>query len=389
MLRKSLSFIGSALAGLALAGLTFFTPISTVITGNAALCAAQAFGTVFPANSFYCFNNTFGIGSLVNGTDFHQSILINNATFPNGTQMQWQFPNSPNGCTGCGAFAYGYPEIFYGKGESGANPFKIDGPWYNHVIDFNGQISGTTLTVNSISANSLTPGQMLYTPFGASFSAAIDGTLIVNQLTGTTGGVGTYTVSISQTLSARTISAVVGKTMNQLSNLTATYNITLGGNLGSYDTLMDSYVTNDFIGTSVIMEFSFFPQTNLLSGIVAVTCHTFSAPLGEARVGIQPSGTQVLVVPTTGGCSAQRQLLNATVDLKEVYSYLITQSAAFVSAQHAFSPSCTVTVCFLGVNGGEYLQGIQLGIETQVPAPWNGNPFNGFKIVNSLSYVWN
>ena len=69
-----------------------------------------------------------------------------------------------------------------------------------------GSISGTTLTVTAVSGtltvgasinrNQNTPSQ----PTDATYIAG--GTYIVNQLTGTTGGVGTYTVSVSQTSSS-------------------------------------------------------------------------------------------------------------------------------------------------------------------------------------------
>lgn len=67
---------------------------------------------------------------------------------------------------------------------------------------FNGQISGTTLTVNSISAGSLAAGQLLQDA-----GLMQQGTLIVNQLTGSPGSTGTYTVSISQSLGAEPMTA--------------------------------------------------------------------------------------------------------------------------------------------------------------------------------------
>jgi hypothetical protein len=61
------------------------------------------------------------------------------------------------------------------------------------------KISGTTMEVVSVSDNILTPGQVL---FGNSI---ISGTTIVNQISGTTGSTGTYTVSISQSVPQDTI----------------------------------------------------------------------------------------------------------------------------------------------------------------------------------------
>ena len=58
---------------------------------------------------------------------------------------------------------------------------------------FTGSISGTTLTVTAVASGSIITGQVLT---GNSVTAD---TTITSQLTGTAGGTGTYTVSISQT----------------------------------------------------------------------------------------------------------------------------------------------------------------------------------------------
>lgn len=68
----------------------------------------------------------------------------------------------------------------------------------NLVTVFNGTISTTTLTVNNIQQGSIRPGMMIS---GTGVTAA---TTIINQLTGTTGSTGTYTVSSSQTVSTAT-----------------------------------------------------------------------------------------------------------------------------------------------------------------------------------------
>jgi hypothetical protein len=62
-----------------------------------------------------------------------------------------------------------------------------------------GSISGTTLTVSSVELGTVTANTEIR---GENI---VTGTTIVNQLTGTTGGAGTYTVSISQTSGTTTI----------------------------------------------------------------------------------------------------------------------------------------------------------------------------------------
>ncbi len=68
-----------------------------------------------------------------------------------------------------------------------------------------GAISGNVLTVSAVTASTkLQVGDLLSGPGGSS-DPIDDGTTIVNQLTGTAGGTGTYTVSIAQTSTSATI----------------------------------------------------------------------------------------------------------------------------------------------------------------------------------------
>lgn len=86
--------------------------------------------------------------------------------------------------------------------DGGANSTKAE-------TDVTGYISGTTLTVtacpNGCSASSTTSGEG---PLAAGQSitgtGVTAGTTIVSQLSGTTGGVGTYKVSVSQTVGSKT-----------------------------------------------------------------------------------------------------------------------------------------------------------------------------------------
>lgn len=64
-----------------------------------------------------------------------------------------------------------------------------------------GSISTTTLTVTAVASGSLYPGQTI------SGTGVTNGTTIVSQLTGTSGGAGTYQVSVSQTVASTTISS--------------------------------------------------------------------------------------------------------------------------------------------------------------------------------------
>lgn len=69
----------------------------------------------------------------------------------------------------------------------------------SRTASFTGSIATTTLTVSAISAGTIYPSMQI------SGTGVTAGTRIVAQLTGTSGGTGTYTVSASQTVSSTTI----------------------------------------------------------------------------------------------------------------------------------------------------------------------------------------
>ncbi len=68
-----------------------------------------------------------------------------------------------------------------------------------------GQIAGTTLTVTTVSSGALAAGQ---TVFGAAAGNVIVGTTILSQLSGPTGGLGTYQLSQTQTVTSQAMTAV-------------------------------------------------------------------------------------------------------------------------------------------------------------------------------------
>jgi hypothetical protein len=337
-------------------------------SGNGALCATVAFGDPPPTSGWWCFNNTFGIGNLVNGTDFTQSVSMQANVFPLNTVISWRYPTPPNGCTGCGGFAYGYPEIVYGRAETGGNPYKVVGPWFNPVVSFVGNTNGTTLTVTSIASNLLAVGQLVYSPYQG-FQATNDGTTILSQLSGTPGGVGAYQLSKTQdaSLSGRTMTAMTGKNMGQIAAFTIDYDLTISGNTLAFDTLFDLYVNQNFAGTTVQAEISYFPQINFIpSGLTNKTCTTFTG-LGETLVGIQ--GAQIHVIPTTGSCTVPRNLSAAKFDFKQVFNYLVSVNLG-------------------GVSQSNYPMGVQAGVEPQVPAAYNSGAPVGTLIFNKMQVTW-
>lgn len=67
-----------------------------------------------------------------------------------------------------------------------------------------GSISGNVLAVTAVGSGSLVVGETI------SGTGVTTGTVLLNQISGTTGGIGTYTVSIAQTVASTTISGTYG-----------------------------------------------------------------------------------------------------------------------------------------------------------------------------------
>jgi hypothetical protein len=83
---------------------------------------------------------------------------------------------------------------------------------------FNTDTGGGVLTVTAVGSGTLYPGATI------SGAGVVSGTTIVRQLTGTAGGVGTYEVSINQTVASTTISAAHG-VFTAASGLTGTFGV--------------------------------------------------------------------------------------------------------------------------------------------------------------------
>ena len=91
--------------------------------------------------------------------------------------------------------------------DNGVNVYIVDGAYrYTWRISspanavFTGSVSATTLTVTNVSSGTLAIGQSLY---GVGVSAET----VITALGSGTGGVGTYTINVSQTVSARSLNS--------------------------------------------------------------------------------------------------------------------------------------------------------------------------------------
>lgn len=85
------------------------------------------------------------------------------------------------------------------------------------AVDFTASISGTTMTVTAVRSGTLAVGQLV-SGTGVTASPPGSNATYITALGTGTGGVGTYTVGISQTVTSRTLSANIGTTWGAASD---------------------------------------------------------------------------------------------------------------------------------------------------------------------------
>jgi len=125
-----------------------------------------------------------------------------------------------------------------------------------NTVSFNGYIATTTLTVSVLNSGTIKTGMVL------SGGSITTGTYIVNQLTGTTGGAGTYTVSTSQT---------AGSAGSQITTAGINYSVSVSQtNTGS--------ITITCTGTIAVLTFTIRPAAPFSVG--ATISVTGMRPLG-------------------------------------------------------------------------------------------------------------
>jgi microcystin-dependent protein len=142
-------------------------------------------------------------------------------TLPAGMIMYFANTTVPQGwfqCDGAAISRTSYVELFaaigtvYGTGD-GSTTFNLPDlrgqfvrGWASSsttAASVTGSIATTTLTVSAVGSGLIQIGDIL------SGSGVTANTKVLNQLTGTTGGIGTYTVDTSQTVASTTITATV------------------------------------------------------------------------------------------------------------------------------------------------------------------------------------
>jgi hypothetical protein len=105
-----------------------------------------------------------------------------------------------------------------GTGTGGTGTYTLT--YTGSESSFTGSISGTTMTVTAITSGSIVVGQIIA---GTDVTA---NTIVSSQISGTQGGIGTYTVSISQTRTSRALTGTYTLASTTISILSTTMTVT-------------------------------------------------------------------------------------------------------------------------------------------------------------------
>lgn len=189
------------------------TPIRTTLTPSNPFTTVNGSPTVTVTifshgaaqNDFVTFSGASAVGGLTLNGEYQIASVVNSSVFTI-TAASNATSNATGGGTVTAAFQIqtGLDSTLYGNGWGAGAWGGITGS-----ASFTGSISGTTLTVSAVASGTLAVGQLIV---GAGVSASPPGsnaTYITALGTGT-GGVGTYTVGVSQTVSSTAMTAYSG-----------------------------------------------------------------------------------------------------------------------------------------------------------------------------------
>lgn len=143
-----------------------------------------------------------------------------------------------------------------------ANVASVTGSIASQTSTVTGSIAGNVLTVTAVTTGPLVPGTVLT---GTGVTA---GTLVTGQLSGTTGGVGTYAVNTSQIVASITLTGTVGLlTVTAVASGTLSPGQTLAGTGVTAGTLLYSYGT----GSGLTGTYYVTPSQTVASGTITAS----------------------------------------------------------------------------------------------------------------------
>jgi hypothetical protein len=189
------------------------TPIRTTIVQSNPFTTVNGSATVTvtipnhgaAVNDFVTFTGASAVGGLTLNGEYQIVTVTNSSVF-----LITAASNATSGATGGGSVTatfqiqIGLDSTLYANGWGA-------GTWggITSSVSFTGSFSGTTLTVSAVASGTLAVGQLIVGTGVAASPPGSNATYITALGTGS-GGVGTYTVSVSQTLSSRALTAYSG-----------------------------------------------------------------------------------------------------------------------------------------------------------------------------------
>lgn len=199
------------------------TPIRTTLTPTNPFTTTNGSRTVLVTipshgaftNDFVTFSGASAVGGLTLNGEYQITQVLTSATFQITAASA-----ATSSATGGGAVTAvfqintGLDTTLYANGW-GAGTWG--GILPSSSVTFTGSIAGTTLTVTSVVSGTLAVGQLI-SASGVSASPPGSAATYITALGTGTGGVGTYTVGVSQTVSSRTMNAYSGTGWGSASN---------------------------------------------------------------------------------------------------------------------------------------------------------------------------
>ena len=189
------------------------TPIRTTIVQSNPFTTVNGSATVTVTipnhgagiNDFVTFTGASAVGGLTLNGEYQIVTVTNSSVF-----LITAASNATSGATGGGSVTaafqiqIGLDSTLYANGWGA-------GTWggITSSVSFTGSFSGTTLTVSAVASGTLAVGQLIVGAGVAASPPGSNATYITALGTGS-GGVGTYTVGVSQTLSSRALTAYSG-----------------------------------------------------------------------------------------------------------------------------------------------------------------------------------
>ena len=235
-------------------------------------------------------------------------------------------------------------------------------------------ISGTTLTVATVSSGAIAPGMLV------SGTGVTAGTRIVNQITGTAGGAGTYTVSISQTVAATAITCAydLTVTIDGTAKTAASLNLSAAT---SWSTVATSVGTSlGLSGGQTIVYNSLLNALVITSGTAGVTSTiTFGSGAAASILGLLQTNGAVL---SQGAAAVSSQ----SAFMTNILSY----TSNFASVTTTWEPTLTVKQGFaswVSSTNGRYLYVAYDSDATIVGSPSAYTGFGYWLRINSISGV--